>query len=70
MKQKVYVFIEENDANCYPNLKQLTDNNPKVPYYTAYRALLKAKCFKKDSYTIIATTMKYTTKRRFNINQD
>ena len=69
MKQKIYVFIEENDANCYHNLKQLTEDNPKVPYYTVYRALLKSKCFKKDSYTIISTTMKYTTKRRFNTKE-
>lgn len=66
MRQKVYIFIEEDDVGCYYNLKQLTDNHPKVPYHTAYRALLKSNTIKKDSYRITIITMEYNTKRGFN----
>lgn len=66
MERKIYVLIDENDVKCYFNLKQLTSDNPKIPYFPAYRALLKSKSYYKDSYSIHINIIKYKTNRGNN----
>ena len=67
MTRKVFVFVEGERVKCYPNLRELTRDNPKVKYFSAHRALLKSNYYPKDSYSITIDTMYYKTKRGHNI---
>ena len=63
MDRKIYIIIQNEWAKAYINLKNLADNNPQVPYYTARRALLKSNVYKKDNYIIITERLQYKTNR-------
>jgi len=63
MDRKIYIIIQGEQVKAYVNLKNLADNNPQVPYYTARRALLKFKTYKTNNYTIIIERLQYKTHR-------
>ena len=70
MNRFVFVFIEKDMVRCYPNLKQLCENNPKVPYFKAHRVLLHSDLFKEEDYMVVKDEMRYKTRRRFKTNND
>ena len=70
MNRFVFVFIEKETVRCYPNLKQLCDNNLKVSYFKAHRALLSNDLFKDEGYMVAKDEMRYKTHRRFKRGND
>lgn len=69
MEHVIYVFIQEDSVKCYPNLRQLANNHPQVPYYSISKLLRKSAAVKRKTYTIAVTKMKWKTKRRFPSNE-
>jgi hypothetical protein len=66
MDHLIYVFIDENNIKCYPNLRQLANDNTKVPYFYMSKLLKKESIVKGRTYTVAVTRMKWKTKRGFN----
>ncbi len=64
MERIIYVFIKEDAVKCYPNLKQLSKDNPEIRYFQVYRALRKSNTFRKGNITVAVNTMKWKTKRK------
>lgn len=64
MTTKIYVLITKEGVEVYKNLKHLTDNNHKVSYFKAYRALLKKGSYFTEDYSITECVLKYKTNRR------
>jgi hypothetical protein len=65
MDHSIYVFIEENNIRCYPNLRQLAENHGKVPYFYTLKLLKKKSIVIRKDYTVAVTRMKWKTKRGF-----
>jgi hypothetical protein len=70
MDHLIYVFIEENNVKCYPNLRQLTENNTNVPYFYTAKLLKKKSIVIRKDYTVAVTRMKWKTKRGFYKQHD
>ena len=70
MEHLIYVFIEENNVKCYPNLRQLAKDNTKVPYYSISKLLKTTSLVSRKDYTIAVSNMKWKTKRGFNKKED
>jgi hypothetical protein len=65
MEHLIYVFITEDNVDVYPNLRQLADKNPQVPYYSICKLLKTTSMIKRDTFTIAVKRLKYNTKRGF-----
>jgi hypothetical protein len=65
MEHLIYVFIQEDNIKCYPNLRQLTNDNPIVPYFSIVKLLKTTSIIRRTAYTIAVTKLKYRTNRTF-----
>jgi hypothetical protein len=70
MTRFIYVFIENKEVKCYPNLKQLCDRHDKVSYFKAFRALQGHYLFEGDGFLVAKDEMHYKTRRRFKTGND
>ena len=68
MERLIYVFIEENNVKCYPNLRQLAKDNPKISYFSINRELKTTSLISRKDYKIAISIMKWKTRRGFNRN--
>jgi hypothetical protein len=66
MEHTIYILIDGETVKSYPNLRQLTDNNAILSYFSLYRQLKKTSVITVDNMTIAVTKMKWKTKRGFN----
>lgn len=65
MDRLIYVFIEGENIECYPNLKQLTQDHPKISYNYTSKLLKTSSLIKRKQYSIAICRLKYNTNRNF-----
>ena len=66
MERLIYVYIDEKNVKCYPNLRELAKDNTNTSYFSLHRLLKTTSIVIKEDYKIAVTRLKYKTKRGFN----
>jgi hypothetical protein len=65
MDQRIYVYIDEKNVKCYPNLRQLANANPAVPYFSISKLLKTTSMVKRDVFTVAVSRLLWKTNRSF-----
>lgn len=65
MDQRIYVYIDDETVKCYPNLRQLANANPIVPYLSISKLLQTTAMVKRETFTVAVSRLLWKTKRSF-----